>query len=140
MIKKTSETTPTMASIVDGYSTSTKDGYSCNYVNKNLVYSTDEVDTGKIWIDGKHIYRRVFTGTTNTSGGTNNIFQCNTFIDFGGYIHQDANTKISLNIAWGTDGNQVARLIQQGTNINLQTGSSFYGKNYVLWVEYTKSS
>ena len=32
-IKKTSETTPTMASIVDGYSTSTQDGYSCNYVN-----------------------------------------------------------------------------------------------------------
>lgn len=33
MIKKTSETTPTMASIVDGYNTSTQDGYSCNYSN-----------------------------------------------------------------------------------------------------------
>ena len=43
MIKKTSETTPTMASIVDGYSTSTQDGYSCGYVNAlhdyNYYYS-----------------------------------------------------------------------------------------------------
>lgn len=26
---------------------------------KNLVYSQNEVDTGKIWIDGKKIYRKV---------------------------------------------------------------------------------
>lgn len=35
-IKKTSETTPTMASIVDGYNTSTQNGYSCNYVNNAI--------------------------------------------------------------------------------------------------------
>ena len=27
-------------------------------------YSTSEVDTGRLWIDGKRIYRRVYTGTT----------------------------------------------------------------------------
>ncbi|WP_288983021.1 hypothetical protein [uncultured Treponema sp.] len=27
---------------------------------KNLVYSQNEADTGKIWIDGKKIYRKVF--------------------------------------------------------------------------------
>lgn len=32
-IKKVSQTTPTQSQIVDGYSTSTADGYSCNYVN-----------------------------------------------------------------------------------------------------------
>lgn len=32
-IKKVSQTTSTQAKIVDGYSTSTVDGYSCNYVN-----------------------------------------------------------------------------------------------------------
>lgn len=26
---------------------------------KNLVYSQNEIDTGKIWIDGKKIYRKV---------------------------------------------------------------------------------
>ena len=32
-IKKVSQTTPTSAQIVDGYSTSTADGYSANYIN-----------------------------------------------------------------------------------------------------------
>lgn len=27
---------------------------------KSLVYSQNEIDTGKIWIDGKKIYRKVF--------------------------------------------------------------------------------
>lgn len=32
-IKKVSQTTSTNATIVDGYSESTQDGYSCNYIN-----------------------------------------------------------------------------------------------------------
>lgn len=32
-IKKVSQTTSTQAQVVDGYSTSTSDSYSCNYVN-----------------------------------------------------------------------------------------------------------
>ena len=51
-IKKTSETTPTMASIVDGYSTSTQDGYSCKYANEyfggTTLYSNDSGTTGNI--------------------------------------------------------------------------------------------
>jgi microcystin-dependent protein len=35
-IIKATNTTPTMASIVDTYSTSTQDGYSCDYINKAL--------------------------------------------------------------------------------------------------------
>ena len=33
-IKKVSQTVPTTAQVVDGYSNSTTDSYSCNYVNK----------------------------------------------------------------------------------------------------------
>lgn len=58
-IIKVLDTTPTMASVVDAYSTSTQDAYSCSYVNKNLTYSTDEIDTGKVWYDNKKIYRKV---------------------------------------------------------------------------------
>lgn len=36
-IKKVSQTTPTQAQVVDGYSTSTTDSYSCNYVNNNIT-------------------------------------------------------------------------------------------------------
>lgn len=35
-IKKISQTTSTNATIIDGYSESTQDGYSCNYVNNGL--------------------------------------------------------------------------------------------------------
>ena len=35
-IKKVSQTTPVQAQIVDGYSESTTDGYSCNYVNEEI--------------------------------------------------------------------------------------------------------
>lgn len=39
-IKKVSQTTPTQAQVVDGYSTSTTDTYSCNYLNKNILTAT----------------------------------------------------------------------------------------------------
>lgn len=34
------------------------------------VYSTSEVDTGKTWIDGKKIYRKVYNGTISATGET----------------------------------------------------------------------
>ena len=52
------------------------------------TYSSDETDTGKVWIDGRKIYRRILTGTTpndntattviNTSGM--NIVEIVTFM------------------------------------------------------------
>ena len=38
------------------------------YVDQANSYSTDEIKTGGTWIDGKPIYRRVITGTTNALG------------------------------------------------------------------------
>lgn len=37
---------------------------------KSEVYSIEEVDTGKIWVDGKKIYRRVYYGHRNESDDT----------------------------------------------------------------------
>lgn len=39
-------------------------------VEKLATYSTTEQDTGKVWIDGKKIYRRVFKGETTTYSET----------------------------------------------------------------------
>ena len=36
---------------------------------KNLVYSQNEIDTGKIWIDGKKIYRKVILLPAIARGG-----------------------------------------------------------------------
>jgi hypothetical protein len=35
-----------------------------NAYDSDKIYSTTEINTGKIWTDGKPIYRRVWTGTT----------------------------------------------------------------------------
>lgn len=43
-IIKAFNTTPTMASIVDTYSTSTQDGYSCDYVNNMIVSNYDSTN------------------------------------------------------------------------------------------------
>ena len=40
---------------------------------KNLVYSQNEIDTGKIWIDGKKIYRKVINCGAIQSGTLNEI-------------------------------------------------------------------
>ena len=53
--------------VVDGYSTSTTDSYSCNYANKLSTYSTDEIRIGT-WIDGKPIYRKVYIENNPTTG------------------------------------------------------------------------
>ena len=57
------------------------DTYNCNYINNSNTYSTNEVLTGKAWIDGKPIYRKVInTGSLyfnsnqkNVSHGISNI-------------------------------------------------------------------
>lgn len=39
--------------------------------DENGVYSTSEIDTGRVWIDGRPIYRKVIRGTVNMTGGFN---------------------------------------------------------------------
>lgn len=47
-IIKAKNTTPTMASIVNGYSTSTQDGYSCDFINGTTLYENASGTTGNI--------------------------------------------------------------------------------------------
>lgn len=53
----------------DSYNTSTTNSYSCNYLNSINDYSTNEVNTGKKWINRKPVYRMTFDYTIQT--GTN---------------------------------------------------------------------
>lgn len=38
--------------------------------DENGVYSTSEIDTGRVWIDGRPIYRKVVRGTVNMTGNS----------------------------------------------------------------------
>lgn len=56
-IKKVSETTPITGQVIDGYSESTTDAYSANYVEGLHTYSTSEIRIGT-YMD-KPLYRKV---------------------------------------------------------------------------------
>ena len=74
-------------------------------------YSTEEVKTSKTWIDGKPIYRRVFTGTIST------------------YTDSSATRYFEVDIAdWGT----THKLINTGGFFDLSTGQRYpFGSIYV---------
>jgi hypothetical protein len=38
--------------------------------DENGVYSTSEIDTGRVWIDGRPIYRKVIRGAVNMTGNS----------------------------------------------------------------------
>lgn len=41
--------------------------------DENGVYSTSEIDTGMVWIDGRPIYRKVVRGTVNMTGNSTSV-------------------------------------------------------------------
>ena len=142
-IIKATNTTPTMASIVDGYSTSTQDGYSCDYINDCNTYSTSEIDTGKTWIDGSKIYRKTisYSGTAigaykEIAHGISNIGTHRAVVDqafiYGGNTfcgYKSANEFVGV-------------VVIDGTNIGVAVGSSWtslFTSAYIT-IEYTKSS
>jgi len=52
--------------VENSYSTSQTNAYSCDYLNDCETYSTSEVKTNKVWINGEPIYRKVVNGTLPT--------------------------------------------------------------------------
>lgn len=143
-IKKISQTTTTQAQISDGYSESKIDGYSCNYINNitKEVYSTTEVKTNKVWIDGKPIYRKIFEGTANIqqSGSsqpiTNLPSDSETIINLYGYFKWSSYLQ-TFPIVWGTSScslRVVGKSIQYFSNFGIGTGT------YIIISEYTKTT
>jgi hypothetical protein len=51
---------------VDSVTSGNMQSVTSNAVSRAMSYSTSEVNTGKTWIDGRKIYRKVFTATLQT--------------------------------------------------------------------------
>ena len=148
-IKKTSQTTTTQAQVVDGYSTSTIDSYSCNYANKCNTYSTNEIDTGKVWTDGKPIYRKVIEGTlpalTPSGGGTDDgniahgITNLDTIIQINGKLLYSNNWYFFPIIS--SSGKITGIRGYTSTNITIRSSDTWdAGPSVKLIVEYTKTT
>lgn len=109
----------------------------------NIQYQTDEVITGSRWLNGQPIYRKTFSGTTDSTGGvvvgelshapdvvvtikgTYSINGLWRSVPFAAYS----------NIAWSTYAS-----VDSTGDVRLQLGSSNTGtKQYFIIVEYTRA-
>ena len=137
-IKKITETTPTMASVVNQTNSSTEDSYSCNYINNCNTYSTTETDTGKTWIDGKPIYRKVIDCGTfvNTN---HNITNLDKAISINGFAYSPTNGHLPVNFP---NKNGLAYQLScyvDTTQIKVNKGDFNITSSYVI-LEYTKTT
>lgn len=111
-------------------------------------YSTNEVDTGRKWHDGRTIYRKCITGTVNLAVGTISIAHGITgasnigLVRIGGYIRfgnsNDDGVCIALPVYVESSSVLFGLMVINSTNITgyatYAWGNSFY--NIVL--EYVK--
>ena len=85
--------------IINDFSLQNSKAYSANYISSCNAYSTGEINTGKTWIDGKPIYRKVSElGQLGTSNKKIVEGSYETLVSFDGYITNTTGTiKESLN-------------------------------------------
>lgn len=107
-------------------------------------YSTsEEVDTGKIWINGKPIYRKVVEKTTISSGSTNavnhNISNFGELVLADGYLKVGSSYYLLSRPAVG-NFNYYVELIVTSTQVQFKTGGDANFDKGVAIIEYTKSS
>ena len=77
-IIKAEKSVGVLGKILNIFSNSNKDSYSCKYINDTYGggvknYSTNEIKLNEKWIDGKPIYRKVILSTKTLVSGNNDI-------------------------------------------------------------------
>ena len=104
------------------------------------VYSTDEVKTNKIWIDGKPIYRKVLVGTTNasTDSALGSIPNLDTLIDIRGITGDTYKGGITW-INLSANPQQYRQVYATGTNVRMVQQASEETPDRII-LEYTKTT
>ena len=121
-------------------------GYSQEYVNRDNTYSTSEIKTNKVWIDGKPIYRIVLD-TTDTNSTSN----------WKQYNYSTLGIPSGIDTAWFPEAYSiivqennpyVESFYSQGTRIqtspatakiNILGNGTAYSR-YIIIMEYTKTT
>lgn len=119
-----------------------------NALQKSVLYSSQEVDTGKKWIDGKTIYRKVYTSSSTMHDG-NNIIDANfttSYVD--SLLSVNGTAKIAEDssvIPFGYmihDGsrnhNLFVRVVLRSNGLDLWLANVSITK-YLMILEYTKA-
>ena len=141
-IIKVSQTRALAGKTVNAFSNSTTDAYCCDYVNDCNTYSTDETFTGKYWIDGKPIYRKVITGTTpstSTYGSTTvGISNLDTMTSILGVIDRSDGYRVFMPLN-NSDFDCAYRDASDAFIVH-PVASNYMSSSFRVAFEYTKSS
>lgn len=110
-------------------------------ITNNNTYSTDEVITGKTWIDGKPIYRKVVSGNQISVGYkliTDSLnINDNTIIDCRGSVYNSAGTNLWAIPLFGAEDNVSFVLQSDGLKFYSTTA---WGGAWKVIIEYTKTT
>lgn len=104
-------------------------------------YSTSEINTGKVWIDGRPIYRIVFNGTitsvSNLKVGTISNFR--EAINIYGITSMN-NYSTSITQYWDSSIKCITQINNANGDVYINAGSSSANQLYKVIVEYTKTT
>lgn len=108
------------------------------------VYSTNEIKTNKVWVNGKPIYRRCYNARITTQ--TANIDINNFVADVESIVSLTGGAKgnnYSYGFYWKDNSDHYLAILNQNTtNLNIQIGTSYPAVpfNATVIVEYTKTT
>ena len=114
-------------------------------INNSRTYSTEEVNTGKKWINGKDVYSKTYTGECNSGSSqtiANSLKDIDTVIKIEGTFQRKSDKLASpIGAFYSTSGGQ-SRALWQGTKKELiiEKDASIWNTNFefIVTVEYTK--
>lgn len=131
----THDTGSELSAPVDTVQSGNMHAVTSNAVAESLSYSTEEMATGGKWIDGKPIYRKVFT-VTNTSSAE---ITMGTITSYNWIVNVRVIGKIATNDDIITDGygNNNLGVVVKG-NGNIIVYNQYDMAKVIAIVEYTK--
>lgn len=111
---------------------------------KSLVYSQNETDTGKIWIDGKKIYRKVVLLPEIAQGAIYNDdisnIKADTYIQLYGFAQTSQNIFIPLLDSDETNSKNNVYISIENNKLRIATGEFRQILKGFIVLEYTKTT
>lgn len=110
---------------------------------KSNKYSTEEIDTGQIWIDGKPLYRKVIITTMNNISNLINNLGFDTITFFYGQVTSKYNNTWNIPNHFEDESNYDVFFNIDNNNHSVSiTGKEYYTNESkcVCTIEYTKTT
>lgn len=113
-----------------------------NNLKSGEVYSTTEVKTNKVWIDGKPIYRKVLHDTTSRSVGNYNIEHgiqnYDEIVSYKTLCYQSSSVIHDGSSTSSLSGSERVTSYFNDSNISIRTSWAIV--KTIIIIEYTKAS